>query len=152
LQSLEETKDQPTMESEMERLTQRTKEFNQSLRENPKDVQKWLDFVKFQDEFHRVLPRQQKSIGATTEKKLSIFEKGLEANPNNEQLLLGYLSYGQLIWEYPFHIFIDHIPNHMICNMVQCKFKLNVYFIFIFSLINSTLKFGTSFKGMESCD
>eukprot|EP01103_Thecamoeba_quadrilineata_P010349 TRINITY_DN2207_c0_g1_i3.p1 TRINITY_DN2207_c0_g1~~TRINITY_DN2207_c0_g1_i3.p1 ORF type:complete len:1079 (+),score=269.96 TRINITY_DN2207_c0_g1_i3:39-3275(+) len=92
-------KDDEEGETPVEALHRRTKEYNVKLRESPKDVDLWLEFINFQDESLSFGSRQEKSLGAITEKKIAIFLKALEHNPRNEQLLLGYLRACEQVWE-----------------------------------------------------
>jgi hypothetical protein len=80
-----------------ESLLKRTREFNQKCREDPYNINLWLDFVKFQDEFYTQANRRQRA--SLLEKKITILKKALESNPDNEVLLLAYLREAQQLWE-----------------------------------------------------
>jgi len=65
----------PSQTSEEERTyLQRTKEFNDKLRKEPKNVKVWLEFINLQDELIKTKYERQK-----TEKKLAIIEKALNS-------------------------------------------------------------------------
>ncbi|XP_060076343.1 nuclear exosome regulator NRDE2-like [Ylistrum balloti] len=83
-------------------LWQKNADYNKRLRENPKDVKLWLEFVKFQDRFlyedlsdedHagsmnvKKLPKQ-----VVHEKKVMILKKAMEANSSCVSLKLRYLE------------------------------------------------------------
>ncbi|KAI7908306.1 NRDE-2, necessary for RNA interference-domain-containing protein [Cokeromyces recurvatus] len=82
-------------------IRQRTIDFNRQLDKEPENVQLWLDFIHFQDEAATSLdpnaPKSNKS--SLSEIKLNIFEKALESNPMDEELLLAYLTCGAESWE-----------------------------------------------------
>ena len=85
-------------------ISQRTEEFNKRLRENPHDVNMWMDFIKFQEEaivqgetlkvhLNDGKNEQRKKASAlVTEKKIAIFEKALEHNPNSLELMTAHLQ------------------------------------------------------------
>lgn len=83
-------------------LWQKNADYNKRLRENPKDVKLWLEFVHFQDRYlyedlsdesHsgslnvKKLPRQ-----VVHDKKVMILQKAMEANPSCVALKLRYLE------------------------------------------------------------
>ncbi|CAL1527520.1 unnamed protein product [Lymnaea stagnalis] len=94
---------------EMDEIFEKVRSFNQRTREHPHDVQMWLQFVKFQD----VVAQEDKSFKGRTiklrevytpsksviEKKLSILDKAIEANPSSLDLKLAQLELYQDIWE-----------------------------------------------------
>eukprot|EP01048_Picozoa_sp_COSAG05_P003158 COSAG05_NODE_142_length_16591_cov_6.726837_3_plen_340_part_00 len=85
-----------------ERLTRRTKEFNQQTRARPQDVELWMSFVHFQAEFAPLTRRRRKSaLGAIAEKKISILARALALNPASERLLYAYLELCSEVWEPP---------------------------------------------------
>ncbi|GIY94079.1 nuclear exosome regulator NRDE2, partial [Caerostris extrusa] len=77
--------------------------FNQRVRETPHDIQLWLDFVNFQEEFYS----SQKSEEANElvseqyiiDKKIAILDKALKHNPKNVQLNIEKLKLGPHIWK-----------------------------------------------------
>jgi len=70
------------------------------MKDNPYDVQLWLDYANFQDEFVCMGTKQPSTVAGTTlEKKISIYEKALESNPNSIPLLLAYVSAAEQRWE-----------------------------------------------------
>lgn len=71
----------------------KTKDYNIRTRDNPKDVALWMEFIRFQDEF------PSSSEAPITEKKLSIYRKALQENPESNELLLGYLSTSATVLE-----------------------------------------------------
>ncbi|GAA5972334.1 hypothetical protein JCM11641_002413 [Rhodosporidiobolus odoratus] len=94
-------------ETHAEYLRRRNLELDRSLRDNPGDVQGWLDFVDFQDELaqtsfsgatsaaaaKRALSKAERA--STSEIKLSILERALSAteeNRSSENLLLAQLE------------------------------------------------------------
>ncbi|KAK9720413.1 hypothetical protein K7432_004142 [Basidiobolus ranarum] len=72
-------------------IMRRSREFDQAIQENPNNVDVWLKFIAFQSE---AIKFSKKGTGKSTigEIKLSIFDKALAENPNDERLLLGYLK------------------------------------------------------------
>ncbi|ORZ00282.1 NRDE-2, necessary for RNA interference-domain-containing protein [Syncephalastrum racemosum] len=84
-------------------IRKRTIEFDRHLREHPEDVEQWLAFISFQDEAAKDLNAGSESKKALRnsliEVKMSIYEKALEKNPDNEDLILSYLSCGEEFWE-----------------------------------------------------
>ncbi|KAE8796777.1 hypothetical protein D1007_28069 [Hordeum vulgare] len=89
-----------TMQQELEEswedeILRRTKEFNKMTRECPHDEKIWLAFAHFQDKVASSQPQKAARL-QTTERKISILEKAVELNPDNEELLLCLLkSYGE---------------------------------------------------------
>ncbi|KAI9487708.1 MAG: NRDE-2, necessary for RNA interference-domain-containing protein [Benjaminiella poitrasii] len=100
-EEINQSKEQEEGESFNEYIRQRTIEFNRQLDKEPKNIELWLRFIRFQDEAAKGLdpsaPKSNKS--SLNEIKLSIFEKALEHNPMNEELLLAYLTCGAETWE-----------------------------------------------------
>ena len=74
-----------------------TKWFNEKTREEKTNIKLWLDYVAFHDKVTKSDVNRRPVI----EKKISIFEEALKANPHSEELLIGYLFCGEQIWEYP---------------------------------------------------
>lgn len=77
----------------------KTEEFNKSLREDPSDEQKWIDFVAFQDEFISKEQTKNSSRTACLEKKVAILEKALTHLPNSIRLSILKLEICQDLWE-----------------------------------------------------
>ena len=78
----------------------RTQEFNQILRHDPKDIQKWMDFVTFQDKMSEILYDKNENVtAAVLEKKLSILERAIESNPKDIKLMITRLELVSAIWE-----------------------------------------------------
>ncbi|KAG2234395.1 hypothetical protein INT48_003622 [Thamnidium elegans] len=88
-------------ESFNDRIRQRTIDYNRRLDKDPGNVQLWLEFIKFQDEAAAGLdPTASKTNKASlNEVKLSIFEKALDYNPQDQDLILAYLNCGAETWE-----------------------------------------------------
>ncbi|CAH0553769.1 unnamed protein product [Brassicogethes aeneus] len=73
-------------------MSQTTAMYNKSLSDNPKDIEVWLKYVKFQDtlyQFEKVYKKgsMAKALRVLAERKLSIIDKALTHNPNCEILL-----------------------------------------------------------------
>ncbi|XP_015689394.2 nuclear exosome regulator NRDE2 [Oryza brachyantha] len=82
-------------ESWEDEILRRTREFNKMSRECPHNEKVWLDFAQFQDKVASTQPQKAARL-QTTERKISILEKAVELNPDNEELLLCLLkSYGE---------------------------------------------------------
>ncbi|CAL0322296.1 unnamed protein product [Lupinus luteus] len=78
-------------ESWEDEMLNKTREFNKLTREHPHDEKVWLDFAEFQDRVSG-MQRQKGARLQTLEKKISILEKAVELNPDNEELLLCLLK------------------------------------------------------------
>lgn len=83
-------KSAPGVEEE-ENMSRQTAFYNQSLSKDPFDVEMWLQYVKYQDkvyEFEKNFKKGSiaKGLRVTSERKLSILDKALSHNPNNELL------------------------------------------------------------------
>ncbi|ELU16786.1 hypothetical protein CAPTEDRAFT_52247, partial [Capitella teleta] len=78
-------------------------EFNRRLREDPTNVDLWLEFVKFQNEFvsHTADPERQniRLNQALYEIKSSVLKKALEKNPSSTRLKLVQLEVCRDHWE-----------------------------------------------------
>ncbi|KAL6635205.1 hypothetical protein ACP70R_027876 [Stipagrostis hirtigluma subsp. patula] len=89
-----------TVEHELEEswedeILRRTREFNKMTREHPHDEKVWLAFAQFQDKVACSQPQKAARL-QTIERKISILEKAVDLNPDNEELLLCLLkSYGE---------------------------------------------------------
>jgi len=73
------------------------------LRDNETDVQKWLEFIAFQDK--AIVSENDKIEGKSieivvSEKKLSVCEKALKSNPKSIELLLCRLEILSNMWEF----------------------------------------------------
>ncbi|KAL0074451.1 NRDE-2, necessary for RNA interference-domain-containing protein [Phycomyces blakesleeanus] len=89
-----------------EQMRRRTIEFNNKLRDDPHDVKTWLEFIKFQDDIASGLntgveasTRTKSNKSSINEVKMSIFEKAMENNPDNEELVDAYLKCGGETWD-----------------------------------------------------
>ncbi|KAJ0987304.1 hypothetical protein J5N97_005660 [Dioscorea zingiberensis] len=78
-------------ESWDDEVLRRTREFNKMSREFPHDEKIWLDFAEFQDKIASTQPQKAARL-QMLEKKISILEKAVELNPENEELLLCLLK------------------------------------------------------------
>ncbi|XP_061356034.1 uncharacterized protein LOC133300491 isoform X2 [Gastrolobium bilobum] len=78
-------------ESWEDEMLNKTREFNKLTREHPHDEKVWLAFAEFQDRVAG-MQRQKGARLQTLEKKISILEKAVELNPDNEELLLCLLK------------------------------------------------------------
>ncbi|KAJ9162552.1 hypothetical protein P3X46_022316 [Hevea brasiliensis] len=78
-------------ESWEDEVLRKSREFNQLTRENPHDEKVWLDFAEFQDRVAKMQPQKGARL-QMLEKKISILEKAVELNPDNEELLLCLLK------------------------------------------------------------
>lgn len=79
-------------------IMEKTKEFNQETQKNPKNIQKWKEFIDFQDEIQK-LNESFISEKSVLEKKMSIYLSALQINEDSEELLLGYLSCCEKLWD-----------------------------------------------------
>ncbi|KAI8647113.1 NRDE-2, necessary for RNA interference-domain-containing protein [Parasitella parasitica] len=90
-------------ESFNDQIRQRTIDFNRKLDQTPENVQLWLDFIRFQDEAAAGLDpsaaTNKTNKSSLNEVKLSIFEKALDHNPTDEELIYEYLRCGAETWE-----------------------------------------------------
>ncbi|NXL90840.1 NRDE2 protein, partial [Alectura lathami] len=91
-------------------LMTKVEEHNKKVRENPRDIQAWMEFVSFQDELMRgpspyaSMGEQEvrrKSLKLILEKKLAILERAIESNPSNVDLKLARLKVCTEFWEPP---------------------------------------------------
>ncbi|XP_069064290.1 nuclear exosome regulator NRDE2 [Pleurodeles waltl] len=99
----------PLESSEDTVILVKVEEFNRKLRENPSDVQLWMQFVSFQDELmkgpsmytinERELESRKISLKLILEKKLSILERAIEINQKNVELKLARLKLCEEFWE-----------------------------------------------------
>ncbi|KAI9260144.1 NRDE-2, necessary for RNA interference-domain-containing protein [Sporodiniella umbellata] len=97
----EEESEEEEGESYNESIRRQTIEFNQKLDKAPHDVALWLAFIDFQEKSVEGLDGS-KTGGAQTsmnEVKLSIFDKALSHNPEDERLILAYLACGAKRWD-----------------------------------------------------
>ncbi|KAK9106618.1 hypothetical protein Syun_022629 [Stephania yunnanensis] len=78
-------------ESWEDEMLRKTRDFNRMTRECPHDEKVWIEFAEFQDKVARNQPQKAARM-QTLEKKISILEKAVEVNPDNEELLLGLMK------------------------------------------------------------
>ncbi len=93
-------------EPELHRVQRRTAEYNKHLRENPGDVQKWLEFIDFQEEALLVKEKEKdvqekksRIDKVVLEIRISILEKALEKNPASIELKIKQLTLCSEIWD-----------------------------------------------------
>lgn len=79
------------MESVNSYLMRKTKMFNEKTRQTPEDVNLWIDFAKFQDQF-MMLTRKRSEISQLVEKKIAILEQALRHHPHNATLIIALLN------------------------------------------------------------
>uniref|UniRef100_UPI00398ECA2A nuclear exosome regulator NRDE2 isoform X2 n=1 Tax=Pristiophorus japonicus TaxID=55135 RepID=UPI00398ECA2A len=87
----------------------KVEKFNRMLREDPGDIQTWMEFVHFQDELMQgpnpytataaESDKRKRSRRVTSEKKLAILERAIESNPNNADLKVARLGLCKESWE-----------------------------------------------------
>ncbi|KAM9290604.1 nuclear exosome regulator NRDE2 [Morus bassanus] len=91
-------------------LMTKVEEHNKKVRENPRDISAWMEFVSFQDELMRgpspyasqgEQEVRRKSLKLILEKKLAILERAIESNPSNVDLKLARLKLCTEFWEPP---------------------------------------------------
>ncbi|KFP53064.1 Protein NRDE2, partial [Cathartes aura] len=91
-------------------LMTKVEEHNKKVRENPRDINAWMEFVSFQDELMRgpspyaskgEQEVRRKSLKLILEKKLAILERAIESNPRNVDLKLARLKLCTEFWEPP---------------------------------------------------
>ncbi|XP_065541923.1 nuclear exosome regulator NRDE2 isoform X1 [Lathamus discolor] len=91
-------------------LMTKVEEHNKKVRENPGDINAWMEFVSFQDELmggpgpYASKGEQEvrrKSLKFILEKKLAILERAIESNPSNVDLKLARLKICTEFWEPP---------------------------------------------------
>ncbi|KAL4578898.1 hypothetical protein LXL04_015029 [Taraxacum kok-saghyz] len=78
-------------ESWEDEVLRKTKEFNIMTREQPHNEKFWLEFANFQDKVESRQPQRGARL-QILEKKISILERAVEVNPDNEELLLALMS------------------------------------------------------------
>ncbi|GAB0190866.1 nuclear exosome regulator NRDE2 [Grus japonensis] len=91
-------------------LITKVEEHNKKVRENPRDINAWMEFVSFQDELMKgpnlyasqgEQEVRRKSLKLILEKKLAILERAIESNPGNVELKLARLKICTEFWEPP---------------------------------------------------
>lgn len=78
-------------ESWEDEVLRKTKEFNILTREHPHNEKHWLEFANFQDKVESRQPQRGARL-QTLEKKISILERAVEVNSDNEELLLALMN------------------------------------------------------------
>ncbi|KAF9572315.1 hypothetical protein EC968_010039 [Mortierella alpina] len=92
------------VESTLNVLMRRRTMLDSELRKDPKQPEKWLEFIAVEDEIDIVTSRRSAaSVAAHStghyEIRLSIFDRALQFNPLDEQLLLAYMDTCRQCWE-----------------------------------------------------
>lgn len=91
-----------------ERNTIQTKYFNETLRDNPTDVQTWLAYSNFQategiwqteGEVSVAATGKKDRVTAAAERRVAILEKALMKNPRNTELLKEHLNTCSIVWD-----------------------------------------------------
>ncbi|XP_019407948.1 PREDICTED: protein NRDE2 homolog [Crocodylus porosus] len=108
-EALQQQASQGTKDNVNSILMAKVEDYNKKVRENPRDVHAWMEFVSFQDELMRgsspysVNEGEQevrrKSLKLILEKKLAILERAIESNPNIVDLKLAKLKLCTEFWE-----------------------------------------------------
>ncbi|KAK9115859.1 hypothetical protein Sjap_014806 [Stephania japonica] len=78
-------------ESWEDEMLRKTRDFNRRTREFPHDEKVWIEFAEFQDKVASNQPQKAARM-QMLEKKISILEKAVEVNPDNEELLLALMK------------------------------------------------------------
>ncbi|KAK6620822.1 hypothetical protein RUM43_011118 [Polyplax serrata] len=86
-----------TFENEIE-ASKKIEDFNKKLGDNPCDIDLWIQFVNFQDEFYKYQHIQYKSDAerdrAAGRHKLNILDRAVQLNPANKELQALWLKIG----------------------------------------------------------
>ncbi|PIO13463.1 hypothetical protein AB205_0196730, partial [Aquarana catesbeiana] len=92
-------------------LLGKVEDYNRRIRENPGDIQTWMEFVSFQDELlaqpsmystcEGEVDSYRMSLKLLLEKKLSILDRAIEGNPGSTELKLARLRLCEEFWEAP---------------------------------------------------
>ena len=88
------------MENAHAHLMQRTKSFNEKTRERPEDVELWIEFARFQDEF-MALTRKRSEIRQLVEKKIAILEQALRYHSHDARVIIMLLMEYEKVEESP---------------------------------------------------
>uniref|UniRef100_T1IPR7 Uncharacterized protein n=1 Tax=Strigamia maritima TaxID=126957 RepID=T1IPR7_STRMM len=132
-------------------ISRKTSDYNQYLRENPKDEDKWMEFIKFQDNAIEVTFQDEKnrkiSERAIFERKISVLDKAIETNPTSIKLVVAKMKICEHYWESAElkkewqKILFTH-PNNILV--------WDNYLLFLQSHF-STFSFSTVVKGYAKC-
>eukprot|EP01080_Neovahlkampfia_damariscottae_P010072 gene10072-2493_t len=134
--NLEEEEDSFEGESFEEYIFRKTKEFNTSIQKEPKNIETWLNFVKFQDEYLKL--QKRKNYTTISEKKILIYEAALKENPNSVPLLVGHLKESREILP---HQLLESGWRKALSRVPESEELWREYFLFkksIFSEFNCT--------------
>lgn len=93
---------QPSVKPSVQQLNHdKTQYYNEYLRNHPTDIEKWMEFIKFQEKLHHdsSSDKNENHSKAILEKKLSIIEKAIHSNPKSLNLMIQRLEMVKNIWE-----------------------------------------------------
>jgi hypothetical protein len=76
----------------------KTREFNEYTQKYPQDIEKWLQYISFQDELLKL--QNHRNTTAIIEKKIAIYEKALSHNPKSSILLSGHLRESSKLYSF----------------------------------------------------
>ena len=102
-----------TANTREDEIKQKNAEFNQKLKQEPQNIQLWLNFIEFQDtpEAQRLVTNEngnsinidlkgrQIHLRALLERKISILDKAIEMNPKSIRLITLKLQIASEFWE-----------------------------------------------------
>uniref|UniRef100_A0A6A7FS99 Protein NRDE2 homolog n=1 Tax=Hirondellea gigas TaxID=1518452 RepID=A0A6A7FS99_9CRUS len=98
-----------TDETEYDYWLKLSKDFNEKLSKDTKNVQLWLEFVSFQNRAFVHLfkgndgktskSKPGKSVRALADRKISLLDGGIKSNPHSVELQLHRLGVGEQLWE-----------------------------------------------------
>ncbi|EGC30809.1 hypothetical protein DICPUDRAFT_99413 [Dictyostelium purpureum] len=89
-----------TYETKLQRrLLKENSELNYKVEQNPTDIDRWLDLVKFQENFQQFSAKKSRSKFSMYDRQLTIYKNALMANPDSERLTIEYLKLASEIWD-----------------------------------------------------
>ena len=81
-----------------EMIIKETRRFNIQTREDPHNVDLWLEFANFQENMVRYLKKKGSKVKFNAlQKKIAVLERGLSFNPDSDQLMLELLNCAEKI-------------------------------------------------------
>jgi hypothetical protein len=87
-------------------LGRRTREFNERTRNERNNTKLWIEFANFQDEYIRL--GKSRALGPILEKKIEIYRRAIDMNPQSDELLLGMLACCEQLYEYVFYTLLSY--------------------------------------------
>jgi len=86
--------DAPTWSTlDEDEIIKETRRFNVETREDPHNIDLWLEFANFQENMVRFLKKKGSKVKLNAlQKKISVLERGLSFNPDSDQLMLELLE------------------------------------------------------------